>query len=126
MVGQCHPAWVITAAVAASGTRRFNEDAAHDPRRHGKEVCAVLPVYLSHVNQSEIGLIEERGWLEAMVATLSLHASTRNLLQLVVDSRNDAFEGTFVSRPPRKQQRRYIVRIGWNGGILSRTPFDCY
>ena len=62
-----------TPLLIAARAGEIHEDLAHDARRYGKEVGAVLPLDLLDVNQAEVSLVDERRRLKAMAWALSSH-----------------------------------------------------
>ena len=56
--------WPLPALRPAARPRHVDQDAAHDLRRHGEEVRAVLPAHVLPVHQPQVGLVDERRRLE--------------------------------------------------------------
>ena len=74
-------------------------DAPHDPRRHGQKMRAVVPLDRSAVNQPHIRFVDKRRCLEALTDALSCHAAARNLVELLMDERDQSLTGGLVSLP---------------------------
>ena len=77
---------------------------------------AVLPVDLLRTYQAQIGLIDERGRLQAVPGSLASHAATRDAMQLLVDERHQLLEGSIVAPAPGEQQG------GDAAGSFRNTP----
>ena len=108
-----------------------DEDSAHHPSRDRKEVRAVVPGDVPSPSTSRtIRLVDERRRLEAVPRALAGHAAPRDLVQLAMDERNQALEGTLVALPPLEQQPGDVRGMVSNAPILaalararSRVPF---
>ena len=85
-----------------------HQDAAHQPRGHREEVRAVLPRHVVRIDQPQIGLVDERRRLEAVPDALAGHAAPRDLVELVMDERNQLLEGGFIALAPREEERRHL------------------
>ena len=94
--------------------REVDEDAAHQARRHRQEMDAVLPVDLLRADQAQVGLVDQRGRLQAVPGALASHAAARDAMQLLVDERHQLLEGGFVAATPREQQAGDAAGIVWN------------
>ena len=56
-----------TSAAALSGETRsrvIDENPPHQDRSHTKEMGPVAPVDMPLIDQSKVGLVDERGWLQ--------------------------------------------------------------
>ena len=84
--------------------REVHEDAAHQPRRHGEEVDAVLPVDLLRANQAEIRLVDERGRLQAVANPLARHAAFGDAVQLAMNERDQLLERSVITATPVHEQ----------------------
>jgi len=47
-----------------SSARMVYQDFAHQPRSHSKEVRAVLPAWVVLINESQVRLMDQSGWLQ--------------------------------------------------------------
>jgi hypothetical protein len=101
--------------------RRVDQDAAHQPRRHGQEVGAILPVDPLDIDQTQVCLVNEGGRLEAVPCLLPSHASPCNAVQFVVDERDQLVQRRLVSAAPCEQQPGDVGGL-WNALILAGFP----
>ena len=82
MKGRVRPTFLLIA-----GPRRVDENPAHQPRRHGEEMRAVLPPHLSQLDQSQVRLVHERRRLQGVTASLTFHVTGGEPAQLLIDQR---------------------------------------
>jgi hypothetical protein len=61
---------------------------------------AVVPLDRFAVDQANKGLVDERRSLKTVPDTLSSHAAASDPVELLVDERNQAVEGTLVALTP--------------------------
>ena len=113
-----------TALLIVARARVVHEDAAHHPRGHGEEVCAVVPCHCLAVAQADIGLVDEGRRLEAVPYALARHAASRDAMELLVDERDQLLEGVLVARSPSEQQSGDFRVVVSNPGILG--PFTLW
>ena len=71
VVNQCDPDRAAAALLIRPGAREIDQDASHQPRGHGEEMRAVLPVDAAAFDETQIDLVDERGRLEAVPALVS-------------------------------------------------------
>jgi hypothetical protein len=85
------------------GTGVVHEDAAHDAGGHGEEMRAVLPRDGLRIDQPQIGLVDERRRLDTVSRTLVSHVTPGDLMQFVMNERNQARERLFITAPPSQK-----------------------
>lgn len=107
------------ALLRAACPRVVHENAAHHPRRHRKEMSAILPRDSVCIDQPDIGFVHERRRLEAVAGTFPRHAAARDSIKLLVYERNQSLEGGFVALRPSEEERRHFGWIVRDGAILS-------
>jgi hypothetical protein len=90
--------------VEPSGAGGIDQHAAHDPGCHGKEVLSVVPLDALDVDESQIGLVDEGGWLERVSTALMAHVLTRDPPQFLVHEWNELIEGGLIAVAPGQQQ----------------------
>jgi len=71
--------------LAARSSRVVDQDPAHGLRRHGEEVCTVLPLHARLVDESDPGLVHQCRTLQRVIAALGREAPSRERSQLVVE-----------------------------------------
>ena len=81
---------------------------------------AVLPCDRFPVDQTDEGLVDECGGLEAVFWALSGHAAAGNPVELLMDEWDQPLEGTFVALTPLEQQRRDGGGVFRSATILTR------
>ena len=64
---------------------------------------AVLPVHLLDVDEPKVGLVDERGGLQAVPGAFPVHASPGDLMKLPLHERNHPVEGFLVAVPPGQE-----------------------
>jgi len=57
--------------------RVIDQDASHHLGCDPEKVCPALPIYRTLLDQLQIGLMHQRGWLQRVVAALAPHVATR-------------------------------------------------
>ena len=77
-----------------------DEDAAHHTSRYREEMRAVLPLDRFAVDQADIGFVDECGRLQAVPHALSGHAAARDLVEFLMDERDQSLAGVVVSLAP--------------------------
>ena len=60
--------------IAASATRVY-ENPPHDTGRHRKEMRAILPLHVANIDEPQVRLVDERGWLERVAVTFMPHVA---------------------------------------------------
>jgi hypothetical protein len=90
------------AFLRVSGSCVIYEQAPHQPRRHRKEVDAVLPLHPLLVHQLEVRLVYQRGGREGVAAALAPQVRARDLAQLRIDRVDQAGFGTLLPVAPRE------------------------
>jgi hypothetical protein len=79
--------------------------------------CAVLPRDRLPVDETDISFIDERRGLQAVSDALPRHAASRDLVQLLVDQRDQPLAGSLVAFPPSEKERGDIR------GLFSNPSF---
>jgi hypothetical protein len=63
-------------------------------------VRPIPPVHAADIDQPQIGFVKEGRRLETVVGSLTTHASSGDLPQLVVHTWNDLLEGGWITSAP--------------------------
>lgn len=82
----------------------------------------VVPLDRFSVDQAHKRLVDECRRLEAVPDTLSRHAAPGDPVELVVDERNQAVEGTLVALAPFEQQSGDVGGVSRSVTILDPFP----
>ena len=82
----------------------IDEDAAHDTSRDRKKMRPVLPFDARPFNQPEIHLVDECSCLKAVTRGFSRHAAPRDLVEFLMDERNQPLEGILVAPRPFEKE----------------------
>jgi hypothetical protein len=77
--------------VALAGV--VDEDAAHDVGGEADEVSVVLPLDIFLLGDTEVGLVDEGGGLESVVAALAAHIALGEAVELGVDEGEELVGG---------------------------------
>jgi hypothetical protein len=80
--------------------RSIQQNAPHDLGRHGEKVGAVLPVDVSHVDQAQVGFVNQGCGLEGAAGALVLHAVAGDAAELSVDPRRELVQGGCIPVRP--------------------------
>ena len=83
----------------------LHKNATHQLRRDGKEVRSILPSHPLIVDQSDIGLIDQRGGLKAVVGSLAPHVAMGKPAELGVHDGRQRVERAMIAVAPRTQKR---------------------
>jgi len=106
---------VTAALLVVPRAGMVHKDVPHDTGRHGQKMCAILPRDGFRVDQPEIGLVDERRGLKAVVDPLAPDVALRDAMQLLVNQRDEALQRILVSLSPFEQQ------AGDLGGVSRNT-----
>ena len=101
-----HAGGVAAALLRVLRARVVDEDATHHTSGHGEEMRAVLPRDRLPVDQTDIGFIDERRGLQAVPDALSRHAASRDLVQLLMNQRDQLLAGSHVAFAPSGEGAR--------------------
>src|SRR4029453_4448076 len=82
----------------------------------------VLPIHLSHVDQTDVILVDERRRLKALTGAFPSQTAPSDPMELPFDCRDEARQRFFIAAPPRQEQARYIGKQSSNAQILRRLP----
>ena len=86
-----------------------HQDLAHQPRRHSKEMRAVLPVGARLIDESQVGLMDKRRWLQRVALAFFPQVAGCKLTKFPVDERSQLIEGLLVTLRPFGQQQRHFM-----------------
>ena len=76
----------------------------------GEEVSAIVEGRPPLIDQSKVGLIDERARLEDMVGAFATHQAMRHAVELVMDELDQTIQGCSVTALPAMQQPRDVGR----------------
>ena len=107
---------------------------AHELRGHGKEVGAVLPLWMVFIGELEVGVVEQSRGLESVARSFPFHALMRDALKLGLDERDEPFQGARIAAAPLKEELRdlllgqrrchHIRQPPWLNNNRRETPAD--
>jgi hypothetical protein len=72
-------------------------------------VRSVLPADVLHVEQTDVGLVDERRGLQTMADSFARHEVARNPMQLGVDDRDQMLQRFVVAIAPCFEQPREVM-----------------
>ena len=75
--------------------RVVHQDLAHQARSDS-EKCDRFSNWVPLINESHVGLVHERGWLQRVAESFSSASSWRKLTKFLVDKRYELVEGLLV------------------------------
>jgi hypothetical protein len=73
---------------------------------------AVLPLHAPVVDQPHVGLVDQRGGLEAMAGSLAFHVAMRQAAELGVHDRGQLGECLLIAVAPRTEERTDVIPNG--------------
>jgi hypothetical protein len=91
---------IAAAFLRAARPRVVNQNPPHALRGDGKEMDAALPINVTLCDQTHVGFIDQRGRLQRVIATFTVHAATREAMQLAVDHGQQLIGGGCVTGRP--------------------------
>ena len=83
----------------------LDQNTAHQLRGYREEMGPILPLHPLVIHQADIGFIDQRGRLEAVVGALTSHVAVRQPAELRIDDRRQLVEGELVSVAPGAEER---------------------
>ena len=116
-----HRRGIAATLLRAPGAGVVHEDATHHAGRHREEVRAVVPGDVFRVDQPEVCLVDERRRLQAVSRAFVGHVAPRDLVELLVDERNQSLQGVGVALAPFEKQRGDVRLTRRDAAILG--PF---
>src|SRR6476620_6796275 len=96
--------------VGAVTTGVIDQDPAHDLSRDTKEMCAILPIDLALVNQSNVRLMDQGRRLQGVIGPLPSKLPRGDATELRVDEWQQLTERGAVATTPIVEQRRDVGR----------------
>ena len=78
-------------------------------------MAAVLPAHALVIDQSLVGLVDQRGCLQSVAHSLALHVVARQAAELVMDDRRQQGERTLIPVAPRPEKRADVARDRFTG-----------
>jgi len=78
----------------------IDQDTPHQVGGNGKEVSAVLPMYVPGINEPQKGLIDQSRRLQGMTAALPTQIAGRLPAQFFVDEWRELIQSPFVAVTP--------------------------
>jgi hypothetical protein len=93
-------------------TRVVHQDLAHRYGGHREEVPATRPRLAVVVRELEIGLVDQRGRLHAVVGANAAALAPRDAPQILVDERDELIERAGFSPAVRIEQLRHVTAHG--------------
>jgi hypothetical protein len=88
----------------------IDQHSTHHVGCRSQKVRPALPIHLALVDEPQIHLMDERGWLQSVLGALGSQMAGRRTPQLGVDERHQPVECTPVAPVPIAQERRNVVR----------------
>ena len=81
-------------------SRSLHENATHQLRGDGEEVRSILPLHPLVVDQADVGLVDQRGGLEAVVGSLAPHVPVGEPAEFGVHDGRQRVERAVVAVAP--------------------------
>ena len=67
---------------------------------------AILPLHVTDIDELQVRLVDERGWLERVAVTFVPHVAPGDAAQLRVDYRDEPLERSFIPLSPGDKEVR--------------------
>ena len=80
----------------------------HDPRGGSQEVSAVLPASSVHIDQLEIGLMDQRRRVQGVIGPLADKPMVSESAKMLVQEWNELVEGFAVAASDLPNERRDV------------------
>jgi hypothetical protein len=90
-------------------TRVIDQDPAHDLRCGSEKVRPVPPIDVALVDQPQIHLVHQGGWLECVADTFASKLTCCDPTQLSVHERQQLIERALVAATPIAEKRRDVA-----------------
>ena len=113
-----YPDGVAAALLKAFRPSVVHQNPPHRACRHRQEVAAVLPRHMLRIDQPQVDLVDQRRRLEAVTDPFTRHAPTRDLMEFLMDERNQPLESRFIALAPREKESGDLGRLFRNAAIL--------
>src|SRR5215831_7844437 len=94
--------------------RMVDENLAHHPRAHGKELRTVLPLRVSPIRQAEIEFVYQRPRLTCMARAFARNLAVCQTFQLCEQDRPQLVSGGVFTGTPSLQESGDIVLVGFH------------
>lgn len=102
----------VASLLRGLSARVVHKDPAHDARRYTEEVRPIVPVDVALFDQTQIRLMNERGWLERMARAFVSKLTGGNPAQLGIHERQQTIEGASIATTPVVEQFGDVVSCG--------------
>lgn len=96
----------------------IDQNAAHHASADGEEVSPVLPLHPAHIDQPEVGFVDQGCGLNRVTGTLVVEMLTRDPVQFRPCEFHDLADSGLVAGAPRAQQVSDLWRRCW----IHRPP----
>ena len=86
-----------------------HQDPAHHFGRQREEVRSILPIGVSLVDESKVGLVDESGRLQDVPRPLAPKSGRRPAAQFLMDDRYELVPRGEIASAPRVEQSRHVA-----------------
>ena len=97
--------------VGPTRPRQVDEDPSHDTGRGPEEVSPTLPLRLSLIDESDVGLVHEGRCLQRMTCRFTTHVRSRQTSEFVVEERYELVERFSPAVAGGDEQLRHRVEL---------------
>jgi hypothetical protein len=80
------------ALVGETRSRVIDQNPAHQTGSNAKEVCAVTPLDVPLIDQADVHLMYQRGWLQRVFSDFTTHLRGRDAPEVVINERDQLVE----------------------------------
>ena len=101
-----HPMPGRAPLLIAASASRVDGNPPHHAGRHRKEMRAILPLHVTDIDELQVRLVDESGWLERVAVAFVPYLAPGDAAQLRVDHRDEPFERSFVPLSPGDKEVR--------------------
>ena len=88
-----------------------HQDLSHQPRGHAKKMRAALPGRIRLIDEPNVSLVDQRGWLQRVPLAFLAQVAGGKLTEFAVHQGREVIEGLLVPFRPFGQQERHFVGV---------------
>jgi len=71
---------------------------------------AIVPLHVTDIDELQVRLVDERGWLQRVAVTFVPHVAPGDAAQFRVDDRDEPLERSCIPLTPRNKEVRDLSR----------------
>jgi hypothetical protein len=103
---ECDALDPTSALLGETRSRVVDENPSHQTGRNAKEMGSVAPLEMPLIDEADVGLVHESGWLQRMAGGFAPHLSGGHAPEIIVDEWDELVERVLPAIAYRKEQLR--------------------